>query len=63
MSQDSNFYQAMLLGQFETVAEWRLLGKYLDGIRAVTKDDIQRVAREYFREENRTVGILVPVKK
>jgi zinc protease len=63
MSQDSNFYQAMLLGQFETVAEWRLLGKYLDGIRAVTKDDIQRVAREYFSEDNRTVGILVPVKK
>jgi zinc protease len=63
MSQDSNFYQAMLLGQFETVAEWRLFGSYLDGIRAVTKNDIQRVAREYFTEDNRTVGILVPVKK
>lgn len=63
MGQDSVFYQAMLLGQFETVAEWRLLGKYLDGIRAVTKDDIQRVARRYFTEENRTVGTLVPVKQ
>jgi zinc protease len=63
MSQDSVFYQAMLLGQFETVAEWRLLERYLDGIRAVTKDDIQRVAKRYFSEENRTVGILVPVKK
>jgi zinc protease len=63
MSQDSNFYQAMLLGRFETVADWKLLGKYLDGIRAVTKDDIQRVAREYLSEDSRTVGILVPVKK
>src|SRR5512137_1529602 len=63
MSQDSVFYQAMQLGQFETVADWRLLGTYLDGVRAVTKDDVQRVAKQYFADENRTVGILVPVKK
>jgi len=63
MGQDSVFYQAMLLGQFETVAEWRLLEKYIDRVRAVTKADIQRVAKEYFTEENRTVGILVPEKK
>jgi len=63
MSQDSNFYQAMLLGQFETVAEWRLLERYLDGIRAVTKDDIQRVAKQYLTDDDRTVGVLVPVKK
>ena len=63
MSQDSMFYQAMLLGQYETVANWKLLGAYLDGIRAVKKEDIERVARQYFTDENRTVGILVPVKK
>jgi len=63
MSQDSIFYQAMLLGQYETVANWKLLGAYLDGIRAVKKEDIERVARQYFTDENRTVGILVPVKK
>ena len=62
MGQDSIFYQAMLLGQFETVANWRLLEKYVDNIRAVTKEDIQRVAKEYFSEDNRTVGILIPVK-
>ncbi len=63
MGQDSVFYQAMLLGEFETVAEWRLLERYVAGVRAVKKEDIQRVAKEYFAEENRTVGILVPVKK
>jgi zinc protease len=63
MGQDSVFFQAMQLGQYETVANWKLLEKYLDGIRAVTKDDIQRVAKEYFSEDNRTVGILVPVKE
>jgi zinc protease len=63
MGQDSVFFQAMQLGQYETVANWKLLEKYLDGIRAVTKDDIQRVAKEYFSEDNRTVGILVPMKE
>jgi zinc protease len=62
MGQDSVFYQAMLLGQYETVANWKLLEKYVENIRAVTKEDIQRVAKEYFSEDNRTVGILVPTK-
>ncbi len=62
MGQDSVFYQAMLLGQYETVASWKMLEKYLDGIRAVTRPDIQRAAKEYFSEDNRTVGILIPVK-
>jgi zinc protease len=62
MGQDSIFYQAMLLGQFETVANWNLLEKYVDNIRAVTKEDVQRVARQYFPEDNRTVGILIPMK-
>ena len=63
MNQDSVFYQAMLLGQYETVANWKYLDKYLDGVRSVTKDDIQRVAKTYFADDSRTVGILVPVKK
>jgi len=62
MGQDSIFYQAMLLGQFETVAEWRILESYVDNIRGVTKEDIMRVAKEYFTEDNRTVGILLPIK-
>jgi zinc protease len=63
MGQDSIFYQAMLLGQFETVASWKLLETYVENVRAVTKEDVMRVAKEYFSEDGRTVGILVPVKK
>ncbi len=63
MGQDSIFYQAMLLGQFETVASWHLLESYVKNIRAVTAEDVMRVAREYLTENNRTVGILVPVKE
>jgi len=63
MSQDSIFYQAMLLGQYETVANWKFLEKYVQGVRAVTKEDVQRVAKTYFVEDSRTVGILVPIQK
>jgi len=63
MGQDSIFYQAMLLGQFETVANWKMLETYVERIRAVTKEDVMRVAQQYFTEDNRTVGILVPLKK
>jgi zinc protease len=63
MGQDSIFYQAMLLGQFETVANWRMLETYVERIRAVSKEDVMRVAQQYFTEDNRTVGILVPLEK
>jgi len=63
MGRDSNFNQAMQLGQFESVAGWRLLETYVDKIRAVTKEDVAHVAKEYFSEDSRTVGILIPAAK
>ncbi|MFA5072457.1 MAG: pitrilysin family protein [Nitrospirota bacterium] len=60
MGQDSVFHQGMLLGQFESVASWKLLETYLDRIRSVTPEDVMRVAKAYFTNDNRTVGILVP---
>jgi zinc protease len=62
MGRDSNFNQAMQLGQFESIASWKLLETYVDRIRAVTKEDVMRVAKEYFSADNRTVGTLIPVK-
>jgi zinc protease len=62
MSQDSIFYQARLTGIFEVLGDWRLKDRYLEGIRKVTTKDVQRVARKYLTEDNRTVGILVPAK-
>ena len=59
--QDSLFYQAMLLGQFEIASDWRKIDGYIPSIRKVTAGDITRVARKYFIPENRTVGILVPL--
>lgn len=60
--QDSNFRHAMLLGQAESVgAGWRKIDQFVDQIRAVTPKDIQRVARQYLIEDNRTVGTLIPL--
>jgi zinc protease len=62
MEQDSIYMQAMKYGIFEMLGDWRLIDKYLDGIRKVTCDDVVRVAGKYLIEENRTVGTLIPTK-
>lgn len=61
--------QATLLGQFETIAQssdlpesergYLYLDSYLDHIREVTTEDIQRVVQTYFTDRNRTVGWLI----
>ena len=61
--QDSLFSQARLTGMFELFGGWELKDRYLEGIRSVTPQDVQAVAKKYFTEENRTVGILVPEKR
>ena len=63
MGQDSIYLQAMQYGLFEMLGGWRLMDRYLDGIRKVTGEDVRRVAQKYLREENRTVGILIPQKR
>ena len=60
-SQDSIFYQAMLLAQHEISLDWRAIDDYLPSIRKVSAEDIQRVAKRYLIPDNRTVGILIPL--
>jgi len=63
MGQDSVYLQAMKYGIFEMIGDWRLIERYLEGIRNVKTDDLVKVARRYFTEHNRTVGILIPKEK
>lgn len=64
MSQDSIFYQAMMLGRLESAgADHTYLEKYIRGIRKVTAEDVIRVAKKYLIWDKRTVAILVPEKK
>ena len=56
---DSNQGLAQQLTFFEVITgDWRNLFTQLDRIDAVTAEDIQRVAREYFTTRNRTVGMI-----
>ncbi len=50
------------LAYYQTVAgDWRYLVKGRDRIAAVTAEDVQRVAKQYFTKANRTVATLVKV--
>jgi zinc protease len=60
-AQDSMFYRGMLLGTYEMAGGWRQIDDYLPSLAKVTPEDVQRVAREYMKPENRTTGVLVPL--
>jgi zinc protease len=58
---DSVFYQALQLGQLETVGlGWELVDEYVERLSAVTPEQIRIVARKYLVEEVRTVARLDP---
>ena len=58
---DSVFYQATQIGILETVGlDWRLQDEYTDKIRAVTAEQVRKVARKYLLRDRRTVAILEP---
>jgi zinc protease len=59
--QDSNFRHAMLVGEAETVgAGWRKVNQFIERTRAVTAQDVQRVANQYLIDDVKTAGILIP---
>ncbi len=58
---DSLFYQGMKLGIYETVGlDFRQADQFVEGVRAVTVEDVQAVAREYFRDDGLTIASLQP---
>jgi len=62
MGQDSNFFEAMELGTAETVgAGIGYVEHYVENIRKVTAEEVQRVAKAYFIEDHRNTGVLIPV--
>ena len=51
----------MLLGEAETIgAGWRKVNQFVERTRAVTAQDVQRVASHYLAADMRTTGTLVP---
>ncbi|MBD0324804.1 MAG: insulinase family protein, partial [Pyrinomonadaceae bacterium] len=59
-SRDGTSEVASQLSEAEAVADWRFFSRYEENIRKVTQADVQRVARTYFTEDNRTVGHFIP---
>jgi zinc protease len=57
---DSIHRRASLLARFELIGGYAQKDTYLDLIRAVTAADLQRVARAYFQDDKKNVGILLP---
>jgi zinc protease len=69
LSHEEPMQQAILLGQYETISfderipeserGFRYLDTMLDRMAAVTAEDITRIAKKYFKEDNRTVGYMI----
>ena len=60
LSRDSNFFVAMQLGIAESVgAGVHYFDSYLDSIKKVSADDIQKAAKKYLSSDFKTTGILV----
>ncbi len=58
---DSMFAQAMEIGQMEAVGlPYRLNGKIIEKLQAVTAGQVQAVAQRYFVDDGLTVGVLDP---
>lgn len=59
-SQDSVFGQALILGKFEIIGNWKMMEKYKQEIVKISGNDLLDVAKKYLNEDNLTVGILLP---
>jgi zinc protease len=58
---DSMFYQAMQIGQLETMGySWHLLDEYPKRLKAVTSEQVQEVAKKYLIRDHMTVTTLDP---
>jgi zinc protease len=58
---DSVFYQAMQIGQLESIGlSYRDIPLMLQKLQAVTAQQVQQVAREFFKDDNLTVAVLDP---
>ena len=52
----------VLLSEYAAMGDWRLLFLARDRVKAVTSLDVERVARAYLKQSNRTLGLFLPDK-
>ena len=61
--QSNSSGMAQALSSSSALGDWRLLFIQRDRIAGATADDVNRVAKTYFQQHNRTVGIYIPEKE
>lgn len=54
---------ALLMTDWVARGDWRLVFLYRDRLKKVTPEDVQRVAKTYLLQSNRTLGIFIPTDK
>lgn len=54
---------AVKLSDWASQGDWRLWFLHRDRLEQVTADDVKRVAAEYLKRNNRTVGLFIPSEK
>ena len=54
---------ALMFTDWVARGDWRLVFLYRDRLKKVTPEDIQRVAKDFLLQSNRTVGIFIPTEK
>ncbi len=59
-SNDDVSSQAQMIGRTQMLIGWKKLADYLPSIGRVNAADVQRVAKKYFVQETRTVGVFIP---
>lgn len=50
------------MSEFMAQGDWRTAFIYRDNVKKATADDVNRVAKTYFKNSNRTVGVFIPDK-
>ena len=58
--EDSVHRRAALLARFELIGSYADKDRFVERLRAVTAADVQRVARTYFPDDKKNVGVLLP---
>ena len=54
---------AVELSEWGAMGDWRLYFVYRDRLEKISVDDVNRVAKKYLTQNNRTVGMFLPTKK
>ena len=62
-SQDGSYAIASGLNEAIASGDWTLYTTYSEKIKNVTKEDVQRVVVEYFKEDLSTIGYFIPKNK